>query len=250
MSNAEKTINAAKQGFEVSFAESAFYNKQTRDDSHLESIQSFLPIDKGMKILDLGAGSGYLTFALARSFKDISVTGLDIVEKTLENDQMKANEEGLSNISFVSYNGTDFPFEDNEFDMVVSRYALHHFPEIKKSLSEVFRVLKENGTLFISDPSPNENDTTGFVDEFMQVKKDGHIKFRSLKDWKIICEGSGFRLCKEFESSIRFPRKNESICEDLIRKHDREIVEGYDLEFVNDEIYITEKVNNMLFKKL
>lgn len=249
MSNEEKTINAAKQGFEFSFAEGSFYNKQTRDDSHLESILSFLPIEKGMKILDLGAGSGYLTFALAKTYPDVTVTGLDIVDKTLKDDQVRAENENISNISFVSYNGTDFPFNDNEFDMVVSRYALHHFPIIKKSISEVFRVLKGNGTLFISDPSPNDNDTSGFVDEFMQVKKDGHIKFRTLKEWINICEGCGFRLCMEFESSIRFPRKMENIYKDIIQKHDSSIVGGYDLTFENDEIYISETVNNMLFKK-
>ena len=33
------------------------------------------------------------------------------------------------------------------FDLVVTRYALHHFPEIEKSMGEVARVLKSNGIL-------------------------------------------------------------------------------------------------------
>lgn len=55
--------------------------------------------------------------------------------------------------------------------MVISRYALHHFPDIQKSISEVSRVIKPEGFLFISDPTPNVNDTSRFVDEYMQLKK-------------------------------------------------------------------------------
>ncbi len=39
------------------------------------------------------------------------------------------------------------------------------------------RVLKEGGRLFISDPCPYECDTERFVDDYMQLKKDGHIRF-------------------------------------------------------------------------
>lgn len=49
----------------------------------------------------------------------------------------------IRNISFISYNGIDFPVADSEFDMVISRYALHHFPDIQKSISEVSRVIKQ-----------------------------------------------------------------------------------------------------------
>ena len=77
----------------------------------------------------------------------------------------------IRNISFISYNGIDFPFVDSEFDMVISRYALHHFPDIQKSISEISRVIKQGAFLFISDPTPNVNDTSRFVDGYMQLKK-------------------------------------------------------------------------------
>lgn len=83
-----------------------------------------------MKILDLGTGSGYLSFPIAQKYPDISIIGLDIVEKALESNRIKAKKEDIRNISFITYNGLDFPFADNEFDMVISRYALHHFPDI------------------------------------------------------------------------------------------------------------------------
>lgn len=56
---------------------------------------------------------------------------------------------------------------------------------------------------------------------------------------------------KSFDSTIRFPRKKDTAFEfdELLKKHDKKIVEGYELEVVGNEIYITEQVNNILFCK-
>ena len=164
MADIESSIMATKQGFENSFSSGDFYNKQTQDEQHLKNILDFLPINADMKILDLGTGSGYLSFPIAKKYSNISVIGLDIVEKALEVNRFRAKEEQIRNISFITYNGIEFPFSDSEFDMVISRYALHHFPDIQKSISEVSRVLKRGGFLFVSDPTPNANDTSRFLD--------------------------------------------------------------------------------------
>ena len=76
-----------------------------------------------MRILDLGTGSGYLAFALATKYPDVTVIGLDIVENALEQNKLSARRNGLGNISFLSYNGISLPFENGSFDMVVSRYG-------------------------------------------------------------------------------------------------------------------------------
>ena len=249
MNDPQKSISAARQGFEAAFAEKRFYNRQTQDNSHLGAILDLLPVKSSMRILDLGTGSGYLAFALAKKYPDVSVIGLDIVEKALEENRKRAEHEALDNLSFISYNGISFPFDSGSFDMTVSRYALHHFPDINKSLSEVHRVLIDWGSFFISDPTPNTNDISGFADEYMQVKPDGHIRFRTFSEWEELCGSSGFKLADFFMSSIRFPRKNEKVYEIIISRHPNEIVQGYDIEMTGDEIFITEQVCNMLFRK-
>lgn len=249
MSNSEEMISAAKHGFEAAFSEKSFYNRQTQDSSHIEAILGILPVKRGMRILDLGTGSGYLAFALAKKYPDVTVVGIDIVEKALEQNRLAAQQEGLSNISFVSYYGKLLPFDDQSFDIVVTRYALHHFPDIAMSLSEVSRILSDKGCFVISDPTPNADDKSGFADEYMRVKPDGHIKFRSLDEWKSLCERYGFKLADFFESSIRFPRKYEKKYETIMKRHPKETVSSYGIEIMNGEIFITELVNNMLFFK-
>ena len=247
----EKSKKKKKKGFENSFSSGDFYNKQTQDEQHLNAILEFLPIKTGMKILDLGTGSGYLSFSIAKIHTENIVIGLDIVERALEANRIKAEKESIRNISFTNYDGIYFPFAVNEFDMVVSRYALHHFPDIQKSISEVSRVIKQGGYLFLSDPAPNANDTDRFVDEYMQLKKDGHIKFYTKDEWKKICEKAGLRYVKSFDSSIRFPKKKDTAYgfEEVLKKYPKSVIDSYDLEILEDEIYITEQVNNILFIK-
>ena len=59
------SIEDTRKGFEESFASGDFYNRQTQDAKHLERILAFINVRDGMRILDLGCGSGYLTFPIA-----------------------------------------------------------------------------------------------------------------------------------------------------------------------------------------
>jgi len=250
MSGVYESIERTKQGFEESFAAGTFYNKQTRDEKHLELILDFLKVKDGMKILDLGTGTGYLAFPFAEKYPEAEVTGLDIVEQALCENRKKAEDKGLKNLQFVSYSGMDFPFEEDTFDMVITRYALHHFPNIQDAFREVGRVLKPGGSFFLSDPAPNADDTERFVDAYMQMKKDGHIKFYTKEEWKKIGEGAGLKSVDGFETSIRFPKKRETApeFEEIVSRFDEAVIRGYAVEVVEDEIWITERVNNLLFQ--
>ena len=180
--NHRESIEKTRKGFEESFRLGSYYDRQTKDENHLELILNCIQVEQGMKILDLGTGSGYLAFSFAEKYKQSEVVGLDIVEKTLEVNRKKAELNEIVNLQFVSYEGITFPFEDNSFDIIITRYALHHFPTIKNTFMEINRVLKKEGLFFLSDPAPNEDDVERFVDEYMRMKNDGHIKFYTKND--------------------------------------------------------------------
>ena len=210
----KESIEATKRGFEESFKEGNYYNKQTQDYKHLNKILDKVTLNDGMKLLDLGTGSGYLAFEAAKRNRNVYIIGLDIVEEALKSNRKKAKEDNIHNIDFITYDGLKFPFEDNTFDYITARYCIHHFPAIEETFKEVSRVLKSGGILFISDPVPNEIDTTRFVDEYMKMKKDG---------------------AKELP--------------EILKRHDSKIIESYNMNITENDIYLTEQVINVLFQK-
>lgn len=246
----EKNIERTKREFEQSFKEATFYNRQTNDGKHLELLIKLLSPVPGDAILDLGTGSGYIAFELAKQYLDCSVIGLDIVSDTINRNITIAQKHCYENLSFVSYDGINFPFTDKSMDKIITRYALHHFQNLFHSLQEIHRILKSKGRVIISDPTPNKNDVIGFVDKFMRVKPDGHVKFYSFSEWDKMLSDVGFRFIKKEITSIRFPRKNPFDYEYLLDPNNSHIWEGYDIHIVQDEIWITVNVLNLVYEKI
>lgn len=240
------SIEKTRVGFESGFSESNFYNRQTQDDEHLAGFLK--AVDTNGSILDLGTGSGYLTFPLAGLNPDCHVTGLDILPETLKRNRQRAAEQGLTNLDFVNYNGISFPFSNRSFDTIVSRYALHHFPDIQKTFREIIRILKPGGQLVISDPTPNDNDAKRFVDVYMQMKDDGHIKYYTQDEFENLAKSIGLKLEYSFMSKIRFPRKRAADYCKILNGADADILNGYAVEVKDDEIFMTQRVLNLYFR--
>jgi len=250
----DSRIDKTKKWFNDFFSDRDEYNSQTQDEKHLNAIIHALKIcDSDCKILDIGTGTGYLAFEIAKRYKNANVTGLDIVEKTLRINQDKAIEQEIQNLNFISYDGLKIPFGDGSFDVIVTRYALHHFPDIKNSFSEIARVLKKSGKLLIADPIPAENDSVRFIDEYMKLKPDGHVRFYTKSELVKYANEFGLIFDNLFQTKITFPRTydyGESYVK-LLNSYDKNIVNQYNLHQSDDAkyIYITINVLNSIFIK-
>jgi ubiquinone/menaquinone biosynthesis C-methylase UbiE len=103
------------------------------------------------RVLDLGAGTGLLTLALAPHVA--SVTALDISAAMLDRLDAHAVTEGVTNVELVTADMRSLPFDDETFDLVVSNYAFHHLADSAKELaaSEARRVLRPGGRFVLCD---------------------------------------------------------------------------------------------------
>lgn len=95
--------------------------------------------------LDVGCGTGSLSFAIARRNSQASVTGCDISEALLTHAQA-ANQDS-NRIRFEPGNACALPFRDGSFDLVLSSLVLMFVPDGPLAAKEMARVAKPGGTV-------------------------------------------------------------------------------------------------------
>ena len=112
---------------------------------HYLTVRAFLAVFPGSeRVLDVGAGNGWLARRLARSHR---VTALDV----------DATETGLralgddAGVGRVRAEVEALPLRDGSFDVVIVAASLHYAVELPRALAELARVLRPGGALVIAD---------------------------------------------------------------------------------------------------
>ena len=104
-------IESAKKWFAKDLLDPR-YDSLYADEMHLQSLIDKCNLLGGKKYLDIGTGSGYVAFALARKNPKALITGIDIVEDSISRNARKAKDSGLQDrVKFISYPGTVLLFE-------------------------------------------------------------------------------------------------------------------------------------------
>lgn len=105
---------------------------------------------QGSKVLELGAGTGRYSIALAKEGMD--VTAVELVESNLA--ILRENSKGLTNIVSMQGDATDLSrFDDHSFDVTLvfgPMYHLYEEKEIHRAIDEAIRVTKSGGVLLFA----------------------------------------------------------------------------------------------------
>ena len=105
-------------------------------------------INKGDKVLDAGSGFGNMSKTAANIVdNDLSIILYDPLVPMLKNTDRLFDEKLDSACGVFEH----VPFQDNEFDIVLSGYSLRDAISLKTAISEMHRVLKKNGRWVIVD---------------------------------------------------------------------------------------------------
>ena len=102
---------------------------------------------KGMRVLDLAAGTGTSSAAIAKH--GAHVVAADFSEGMLAEGRKRHARNDL--IEFVFADATALPFEDNSFDAATISYGLRNVHQPRKALAEMLRVVKPGGRIVIAE---------------------------------------------------------------------------------------------------
>jgi SAM-dependent methyltransferase len=112
--------------------------------SEWQEIQSFLPSCKG-KALDIGAGNGIASYALAKDGWQVEALEPDDSNLVGTNAIRRLASECQLPINTVQEFGEQLPFPDSHFEFVFARQVLHHAQDLPQLCREIYRVLKPGG---------------------------------------------------------------------------------------------------------
>jgi ubiquinone/menaquinone biosynthesis C-methylase UbiE len=103
---------------------------------------NFAGIADGERILDVGCGTGSLTFALARSANLSEIAAIDYSPVFVEEVTRRSTD---PRIRIQQADACALPFEGNTFDRALALLVLHFVPEAGKAVSEMRRVVRSGG---------------------------------------------------------------------------------------------------------
>lgn len=188
-----------------------------------QAVKAMLP-PAPARVLDVGAGRGIVSYALAAS--GYTVTALEPDPSAIvgvEAILSLQRETGLS-IQVVQGRAEEPPIESNAFDAICARAVLHHCQDLKKACAQFYRMLRPGGTLiaFREHVLSSRNDLPKFLDKhplhklyggenaFLQAEYTG-----ALKDAGFAIEG----VLDPWQSPINYaPRTTDSLQAELAHR--------------------------------
>ena len=119
-----------------------------------KNLVNWMQNDDPKQILDVATGTGELAIALWKNFR-VKITAVDLSQEML-NLADKKIKELEADITIQKANAENLPFESNKFDAVSVGFGVRNFENLEKGLSELRRVVKENGNVYILEFSRME----------------------------------------------------------------------------------------------
>jgi SAM-dependent methyltransferase len=156
--------------------------------------------------LDLGAGGGHVSYALARHARRVIAS--DLSSEMLAAVARTAREKGLGNIETVEAPAEHLPFEDETFDFVASRFSAHHWRDFDAGLREARRTLKRGGrAAFVDVYAPGQALFDTHLQAIELLRDHSHVRDYTSAQWLDTLGRSGFAIevCRTWRLRMDFP---------------------------------------------
>jgi ubiquinone/menaquinone biosynthesis C-methylase UbiE len=162
------------------------FNRLFTTDS--EWLFDRLELDRDDLVLDVAAGTGHVARAFAPRVR--AVVAVDTVAAMLEKGRVEARRAGLRSLVFMQADAAALPFLDGSFDVVVSRFAVHHFEDPEVQMAEMRRCLRPGGRLAIADLVADPDPTVAEEQNRLERLRDpSHARMLSMEELARLVRG-------------------------------------------------------------
>ena len=156
-------------------------NPWVTDEERIHRLVAAARLTGNERVLDIATGPGYIAEAFARVSQE--AIGVDLTGAMLSIARERTQQRGVANVSFRIGDAQNLPFESEEFDLVVSRLALHHVQNPLQALREMTRVLRRGGTVLIEDIFASEHPgRAAYHDRWETLRDPSHVRALPLSE--------------------------------------------------------------------
>ena len=156
-------------------------NPWVTDEERIRRLVSAAHLRGDERVLDIATGPGYIAEAFAGAARE--VVGVDLTDAMLAIAKERTRERGLANVSFRAADAESLPFENEMFDVVVCRLALHHLQRPLIVLRDMVRVCREGGKVVVEDIFASEfPERAAYQDRWEILRDPSHVRTLPLSE--------------------------------------------------------------------
>jgi SAM-dependent methyltransferase len=137
-------------------------------------------------VLDLGCGAGWLARLLSEQVPEGRVVGVDVADEMIGRARRRYVD--LENTLFVRGEAEEIPWDASFFTRVISVESAYYWPDPRRALREIFRVLREGGSAWVVVNYYRENPHSRQWGEILTVP----AHYLSAEEWAQMFRDAGF----------------------------------------------------------
>jgi len=163
-------------------------NPWVKNEERIRRLVASAHLQGDERVLDVACGPGYIAEAFAGQARE--VIGVDLTAAMVAIAEARTKERGVLNVSFRIGDVQQLPFAHGEFDVVVSRLALHHMPDPVRVVREMARMCRVQGTVLVEDIFGSEYpERNAYQDRWEKLRDPSHVHTLQLSEHlKLFCE--------------------------------------------------------------
>jgi ubiquinone/menaquinone biosynthesis C-methylase UbiE len=154
-------------------------------------VIALLSVQEDVHFLDVGCGTGWAVGRVADLVNGKGLFyGVDLSSKMIE--KAKTSFGGRDNFRFLQANSESIPLEDDFFDIIICTNSFHHYLNPDKALTEMYRLLRKGGKLFLLDPTA-DTWIAKLADAIIKSFEPEHVRMYSTKEFQELFEQAGLK---------------------------------------------------------